>query len=79
MASISMHPSCCNRIMPPAILYWCIPPQRINNQHIIAPAIDSNTFKPHKIKRINYCRLYLGATTLSDVTLAGGVSLDPHM
>eukprot|EP00957_Ditylum_brightwellii_P059505 4517763-Ditylum_brightwellii.AAC.1 len=66
MASISMHLSWCNKVTPPAILYGCIPPQCVNDKQIMTTVIDSNTFKPHEIKRIKYCRLYLGVTTLSD-------------
>eukprot|EP00957_Ditylum_brightwellii_P206812 15350109-Ditylum_brightwellii.AAC.1 len=55
------------------------PPQREHDQHIMPIVINSNAFKLHEIKRINYCRLYLGVTTLSDTTLADGETLDPHM
>eukprot|EP00957_Ditylum_brightwellii_P209580 15362327-Ditylum_brightwellii.AAC.2 len=79
MASISMHLCWCNRVTPPAILYGFIPPQHINDQHIMTTIIDSNTCKPHKIKIIDYYRLYLGVTTLSGVTLADGMTLDSHM
>eukprot|EP00957_Ditylum_brightwellii_P058930 4469245-Ditylum_brightwellii.AAC.1 len=55
------------------------PPQRKHDQHIMSTVIHSNAFKPHKIKHINYCRLYLGVTTLSDITLADDKTVDPHM
>jgi hypothetical protein len=36
-------------------------------------------FTSEEITQINYCRLYLQAITLSDLTKAGGKRLDPHM
>eukprot|EP00957_Ditylum_brightwellii_P180486 13748700-Ditylum_brightwellii.AAC.1 len=41
--------------------------------------VQSNEFTPIEIKNINYCREYLGVTTLADITLANGCTLDPHM
>eukprot|EP00957_Ditylum_brightwellii_P199182 15183397-Ditylum_brightwellii.AAC.1 len=41
--------------------------------------VQSNEFTPIEIKKINYCREYLGVTTLDDITLADGCTLDPHM
>eukprot|EP00957_Ditylum_brightwellii_P211670 15366453-Ditylum_brightwellii.AAC.2 len=55
------------------------PPQHRHDQHIMSTVINSNAFKLHKIKCINYCRLYLGVTTLSDITLADGETMDSHM
>ena len=34
-------------------------------------------WKPIEIKRINWCRLYLNVTTLSDITNAQGHKIDP--
>ena len=45
----------------------------------MSTVINSNAFKPHKIKHINYCRHYLGVTMLSNITLADGETLDPYM
>eukprot|EP00957_Ditylum_brightwellii_P091381 6957697-Ditylum_brightwellii.AAC.1 len=53
--------------------------QRKHDQLIMSTVINSNAFKLNEIKCINSCRLYLGVTTLSDVTLANGETLDPHM
>eukprot|EP00957_Ditylum_brightwellii_P184931 14084468-Ditylum_brightwellii.AAC.1 len=55
------------------------PSQRKHEQLIMSTVINSNAFKLHEIKRINYYRLYLEITTLSDITLADGKTLDPHM
>eukprot|EP00957_Ditylum_brightwellii_P207120 15351567-Ditylum_brightwellii.AAC.1 len=32
-----------------------------------------------ELKKLNYFRVYLGVTTLSDIMLADGTTLDPHM
>eukprot|EP00957_Ditylum_brightwellii_P154524 11759791-Ditylum_brightwellii.AAC.1 len=45
----------------------------------MSAVINSNAFKSHEIKCINYCGLYLGVTTLSDITLTDGETLEPHM
>eukprot|EP00957_Ditylum_brightwellii_P020545 1548995-Ditylum_brightwellii.AAC.1 len=41
--------------------------------------VQSNEFTPIEIKKINYCREYLCVTTLVNITLADGCTLDPHM
>eukprot|EP00957_Ditylum_brightwellii_P185620 14132960-Ditylum_brightwellii.AAC.1 len=41
--------------------------------------VQSNEFALIKIKKINYCREYLGVTTLADITLADGCTLDLHI
>ena len=41
--------------------------------------LDSNLFSDTEIRRLNYCRLYLQAITLSDLTQASGRKLDPAM
>eukprot|EP00957_Ditylum_brightwellii_P133765 10199689-Ditylum_brightwellii.AAC.1 len=41
--------------------------------------IVSGRFKDKEIQRINYCQIYLNATTIDNVTLACGKQLDPHM
>eukprot|EP00957_Ditylum_brightwellii_P129724 9895915-Ditylum_brightwellii.AAC.1 len=45
----------------------------------MSTVIHSKAFKLHQIKCINYCRLYLGVTALSDIALADGKTVDPHM
>jgi hypothetical protein len=37
------------------------------------------SFTPKQVRLIHYCRLYLQVLTLSDITLANGVSLDLAM
>lgn len=39
--------------------------------------IQSARFTPTEIRKLNYCRLYLQAVTLSDITKPNGWELDP--
>eukprot|EP00957_Ditylum_brightwellii_P017505 1319197-Ditylum_brightwellii.AAC.1 len=55
------------------------PYQRVNGYHIMAKAIQSTLFSPIELKKLNYCQVYLGVTILSDITLADGRTLNPHM
>eukprot|EP00957_Ditylum_brightwellii_P083115 6318771-Ditylum_brightwellii.AAC.1 len=41
--------------------------------------VQSNEFTPIEIKKINHCRENLGITTLANITLADGCTLDPHI
>eukprot|EP00957_Ditylum_brightwellii_P096574 7355284-Ditylum_brightwellii.AAC.1 len=88
--TISMLPHLEARWLPSLHSYLCVtglnlqlsytgiyPPQHKYNQHIMSTVINCKAFKLHKVKHINYCRLYLGATTLSDITLVDGEILDP--
>ena len=57
-----------------------IPPrQRVNDVFIMDIALEMGRFKPVELRRINYCRLYLGVTLLSEITTAGGNRLEPSM
>eukprot|EP00957_Ditylum_brightwellii_P067543 5127800-Ditylum_brightwellii.AAC.1 len=40
--------------------------------------LESNQYKGNKICTLSYCRLYLQATTVADLTLADGATLDPN-
>ena len=40
--------------------------------------LASKQFTSDKLCRINYCRLYLQAITISDILIAGGSRLDPY-
>eukprot|EP00957_Ditylum_brightwellii_P130685 9969751-Ditylum_brightwellii.AAC.1 len=55
------------------------PCQQLNDRYIMTTAIHSSTFTPLELRKLNYCRVYLGVTTLSDMMLAGGRTIDPHM
>jgi hypothetical protein len=57
-----------------------IPPLiREHDQYLMGIAIHGGKFKPHQIRRINYCRLYLNVTTISEITNAKGNMIDPAM
>jgi hypothetical protein len=54
-----------------------IPPvEREHDEHIMDIILKSNKFQPAQIRMLNYCRLYLGAVTLSDLTTPTGIYLD---
>jgi hypothetical protein len=55
-----------------------VPPlQRKNDSYIMDHILDSNQFKPIDIQKINYCRMYLQAITVSDISNASGTRLLP--
>ena len=58
---------------------FVLPPQREHDVYLMDAVMQSKYFTPPEIIQINYCRLYLQAITLSDITKADGKRLDPHM
>ena len=46
--------------------------QRQADKHIMDQILESNKFTAAQIRRLNYCRLFLQAITLSDITDASG-------
>ena len=52
--------------------------ERVHDHHIMDAIIQSNQFTPKEIRQLNYCRLYLQAVTISDITTAKGDCLDPY-
>jgi hypothetical protein len=44
------------------------PPQRIGDFYILDAVLSSDIFDNRSIQRINYCRLYLQAITVSDIS-----------
>ena len=52
------------------------PLERENDQYIMDLVLQSHRFTPAQIRVINYCRLYLGAITLADLTTPNGIMLD---
>jgi hypothetical protein len=58
---------------------YVLPFQRTHDKFIMDEIIASNLFTPNEIKILNYCRLFLQALTISDLTLPGGIFLDPAM
>ena len=55
------------------------PLARIHDCFIMDAIIDSHHFNDKEIQRLNYCRLFLQAVTLSDLTNASGTHLDKAM
>ncbi|KAI2510304.1 hypothetical protein MHU86_4028 [Fragilaria crotonensis] len=54
-----------------------IPPlEREHDQYIMEEVVTSGQFNAAEIKKINYCRLYLRAVTVSDLTTTKGDQLD---
>ena len=53
--------------------------QRENDLFLMDVVLQSGKFKPAQIKRVNYCRLYLGVLLLSDIVNANGEAIDPAM
>jgi hypothetical protein len=52
------------------------PPQRVSDSYLMDHILRSKQFKPAQIRRLNYCRLFLQAVTISDVTTNSGLTLD---
>ena len=52
------------------------PLERVNDDYIMERIVHSHQFTPAQTKTLNYCRLYLGALTLSDLTTTTGRHLD---
>ena len=50
--------------------------QRMYDVHLMDMILNANKFKAAEIRRLNYCRLYLRASTLSDITHITGLRLD---
>ena len=50
--------------------------QRQADTYIMDQILESNKFTAAQIRRLNYCRLYLQAITISDLTDATGITLD---
>ena len=50
--------------------------QRENDMHLMDVILASKKFTEAEIRRLNYCRLFLKATTIADITMIDGKSLD---
>eukprot|EP00957_Ditylum_brightwellii_P155941 11870099-Ditylum_brightwellii.AAC.2 len=57
----------------------CIPTSGLGDQHIMSKVCLSRQYPDRDIQRINYCRMYLNVTALSDTVLVDRKMLDPHM
>jgi hypothetical protein len=51
--------------------------ERVHDCYIMEVIIRSRKYTPAQIRRLNYCRLYLHAVTLSELTAVVGDRLDP--
>jgi hypothetical protein len=70
--------SCCNGCIKKDNPY-ILPLQWDHNFYLADAVLASNQFLENNISLTNYCRLYLQALMLSDITLAVGVHLDPYL
>jgi hypothetical protein len=52
------------------------PPQRQHDSYLMDHILQSKKFTPAQFRRLNYCRLYLQAVTISDITTNAGLQLD---
>jgi hypothetical protein len=59
--------------------YFLPPIQRDRDVYIMDMILQSASFTPKEILRLNYCRLYLQAVTVSDLCMADGITMDPTM
>eukprot|EP00957_Ditylum_brightwellii_P125368 9555091-Ditylum_brightwellii.AAC.2 len=53
--------------------------QRIGDEHLMPKIIASKQFSNKEICKINYCRVYLDVTTISDPMLADAKTLNKYM
>lgn len=57
-----------------------IPPRmREQDEYIMDTVIQTKRYKPHQIRKINYCRLYLNVTTISEIANAKGDMITKEM
>jgi hypothetical protein len=69
--------ACCNGSIEVDNPY-VLPLQREHDFYLMDVILASKRFTDDEIRKINYCRLYLQALTISDITIAGGTRLDPY-
>src|SRR5512145_2699248 len=50
--------------------------QRDNDVYLMDKVLTTPKMSPADIRKFNYCRLYLGAVTLADITNAAGTHID---
>ena len=55
------------------------PTQRERDSYLMDYVTKSPKFTDAEVRLINYCRLYLQVTTVSDITLADGINIDVGM
>jgi hypothetical protein len=69
--------ACCNGSIEVDNPY-VLPLQREHDFYLMDVILASKRFTDEEIRKINYCRLYLQALTISDLIIAGGTRLDPY-
>ena len=47
---------------------YVAPLERVNDDYIMERIVKSGKFSPAQIRTANYCRMFLGAVTLADLT-----------
>ena len=52
--------------------------QREHDLYLMDCILQCNHYSPAEVRRLNYCRLFIGAVTVSDITLPCGTYLDVH-
>jgi hypothetical protein len=55
------------------------PIQRKHDFHIMNSVLKSGRFKPREVRMLNYCQLFLGATTVSNIATTDGKEVDQTM
>ena len=58
---------------------YIVSPERENDRYIMEEASALNIFSHHDLKIINYCRLFLNITTVSEMMDATGTKILPYM
>jgi hypothetical protein len=58
---------------------YVVPTQRDGDRHIMDIARESNLFQEADLAPLNYCRLYMEATTISDITSPDGINPAPNL
>jgi hypothetical protein len=53
--------------------------EREHDWHIMDAIVQCGLFSPAEIRQLNYCRLYLQVSTISDLATAQGESIDKNM
>jgi hypothetical protein len=57
----------------------CIVPKQRENNDYIMDIVMATGFTDAQIRKVNYCRMYLGVLLVSDITTCNGDSINPDM
>jgi len=58
---------------------YTMPPERVGDTHIMEWAIQNTSMDKNALRILNYCRLHLHVTTISELVDATGKRILPHM